>query len=457
MSGCVGTLLRESWTIAIETLSWMQMRKLSEPSALARTVRQLGMRDPEAVRFARLLVSETVRRQNLIDAFVNNATKPANLGQFSLGVQAFLRLYVYQTRMAKGWSETDIQEAQNIVKLARSILGWKTLRPIEPFLGILLTQRPEMIFEQKNDEAQVALRTFHPTWFVEYCFKLFGRSEALAILESNRSPPPTYLRLNTLNCERDKILKKLAEEGVVPEKVERLMFAYKVKSSKKPVTETACFKEGLIYVQDLASSFAAEAACPVSGMTVLDVCSAPGGRTTYFGQQMQNDGRILSIDYSIRRMVSWKSEVKRMGVKIAEPIIADARRPLPLDLEADLVVLDPPCTGTGIFGKLPSFKWRLTPSSVETMAEIQWNMLNNCSENVRRDGRIVYSTFSITVEENEMLVERFLKQHPEFSLAEISPRIGLGGLRGLKECQRLYPHIHQCHGMFIAKLQKNKN
>ena len=146
-----------------------------------------------------------------------------------------------------------------------------------------------------------------------------------------------------------------------------------------------------------------------------------------------------------------------MGVKIAEPIIADARSPLPFDVEADLVVLDPPCTGTGTFSRLPSFKWRLTPSSVDRMAAVQWGMLNNCSEYVKSEGALVYSTFSITVEENEMLIERFLKWHPEFSLTEIRPRIGLGGLRGLDKCQRLYPHIHHCSGLFIAKLVKSKD
>jgi len=432
------------------------MRRLTEPSALARTVKQLGMRDPDAVRLARLLVSETVRRQNFIDAFVNNAIKPADLGQFNLGVQAFLRLYVYETRVSKRWSEIDVEEAENIVKLARSILGWKTLQPIEPILGVLLTQRPEVVFEQKNDEARVALCTFHQPWFVGYCFRLLGRGGAIAMLESNRSPLPTYIRLNTLKCEREGILKRLGEEGVEVEKVKDLMFAYQVRNVRQLITEASCFKEGLVYIQDKASSFAAEAANPSAKMTVLDICSAPGGKTTYIGQLMRNDGRILSVDYSGRRMVSWKSEVNRMGVKIAEPIIADARSPLPFDVEADLVVLDPPCTGTGTFSRLPSFKWRLTPGSVDRMAAIQWEMLNNCSEYVKPEGALVYSTFSITVEENEMLIERFLKWHPEFSLGDMLPRIGLGGLRGLDKCQRLYPHVHQCSGLFIAKLVKNK-
>jgi len=150
----------------------------------------------------------------------------------------------------------------------------------------------------------------------------------------------------------------------------------------------------------------------------------------------------------------WKSEIARMGVENAVPIIADARNQLPFTVEADMVVLDPPCTSTGAFGKLPSAKWRLTRRSIDRMAEIQWRMINNCAMHVKSGGALVYSTCSITLEENEIIIERFLKWHPEFALAEITPKIGLSGLRGLGKCQRLYPHIHQCNGFFIAKLSK---
>jgi 16S rRNA (cytosine967-C5)-methyltransferase len=88
------------------------------------------------------------------------------------------------------------------------------------------------------------------------------------------------------------------------------------------------------------------------------------------------------------------------------------------------------------------------------MAGIQWQMINNCAEVTKSGGTLVYSTCSITVEENEMIIERFLKWHPEFRLAEINPKLGLPGLRGLEKCQRLYPHIHESNGFFIAKLVK---
>jgi 16S rRNA (cytosine967-C5)-methyltransferase len=216
----------------------------------------------------------------------------------------------------------------------------------------------------------------------------------------------------------------------------------------------ASFQEGLFYVQDKASCYVAEVADPKPGMKVLDACAAPGAKTTHLAQLMQNQGTIYSLDYSSRRMKTWKKEVARMGATTAEPLIADVCSSLPLASEVDLAVLDPPCTNTGAFGKQPSAKWRLTPGSIGRMAEIQWQMINNCAEAVKPGGILIYSASSVTVEENEMVIERFLKWHPEFRLAEINPKLGLPGLRGMEKCQRLYPHIHESNGFFIAKLAK---
>ncbi len=449
-------MLKEAWTLAIETLSWMEMQKLSERLALTRTVKQLGITNADSVRFAYRLICETARRRNFIDKFINAVITPRAIGEFDLGVQAFLRLYVYQTRIEKNWSKIDVNEAENIAKLARAILGWRTLLVVEPVLGFLLTQKPAEIFGGVSDEERIGLLTFHPTWFVKYCFRLLGRSEAVTFLEASMHSPPTYIRINTLKASEKEIL-GIVEEEIKLAKVESVEYAYRVLDAKQPLPRTKSFREGFFYIQDKASCFAAQTADPKPGMVILDVCAAPGAKTTHLAQLMQNRGTIYSIDYSQRRMNVWKSEVAHMGVKIAIPIIADVCNPLPLTIEADVVVLDPPCTSTGAFGRLPSAKWRLTPRSIDKMAEIQWQMINNSARNVKSGGTLIYSTCSVTVEENEMLIERFLKWHSEFSLTEITPKIGLSGLRGLESCQRLYPHTHQCNGFFIAKLLRKES
>jgi 16S rRNA (cytosine967-C5)-methyltransferase len=446
--------LKDAWTIAIETLSWMEMQKLSERLALARTIKQLSASDPNAIRYAYGLVVETTRRRNLIDKFVNTVAAPKKIGEYNLGIQSFLRLYVYQTRVAKNWAKINLQEAESIASLGRSILGWETVREVEPILGFLLTRELEPILKAASDVERVSLQTFHPSWFVRYCYRLFGRNEAIAFLEGSVNPPPTYIRVNTQAAAEEAVMEKLEAESVKLGKAEPLKFTYKIGEMKKPLNTLPCYREGLFYIQDKASCFAAEAADPKPGNVVFDVCAAPGAKTTYLAQLMHNEGSIASVDFSNRRMKVWKKETTRMGTKIAEPIIADACATLPFNTQADLVVLDPPCTSTGVFAKQPSAKWRLRPKAIEKMAAIQWRMINSCAEKVAAGGALTYSTCSVTVEENEMIIERFLKWHPEFSLTEIMPKVGLPGMRGLTQCQRLYPQLHQCNGFFIAKLQK---
>jgi 16S rRNA (cytosine967-C5)-methyltransferase len=266
--------------------------------------------------------------------------------------------------------------------------------------------------------------------------------------------PPTYIRINTLAAAEEATVQKLNAEGVELEKTPLLNYTYKVLASKKPLNALPSYAEGLFYVQDKASCFATQAANPKPGNTLFDVCAAPGAKTTFLAQLMQNQGAIYSVDFSAKRMKTWKKETSRMGTKIAEPVVADAMVSVPLLGEADLVVLDPPCTSTGVFGKQPSAKWRLSPNSIRNMSELQWQMINNCAEKVAKGSILAYSTCSITLEENEGIIERFLKEHPEFTLMDIEPKIGMPGLNGLTKCQRLYPHIHQCNGFFIAKLQK---
>ena len=208
---------------------------------------------------------------------------------------------------------------------------------------------------------------------------------------------------------------------------------------KQPLNTLSASKEGLFYIQDKASCFAAQAASPKPGNNVFDVCAAPGAKTTYLAQLMQNQGSIVSVDFSKRRMKTWRQEINYMGVQIAEASQPTHACLLPLSGEADLVVLDPPCTSTGVFAKQPSAKWRLSPKSIENMAEVQQQMINNCAQKVASGGYLAYSTCSITVEENEMIIERFLKEHPDFHLVDIAPEHGLTGTAGVNSMPTSLP------------------
>jgi 16S rRNA (cytosine967-C5)-methyltransferase len=396
------------------------------------------------------MVFETLRRLNVIDSVLNSVLAPHSLSAFKLGVQSFLRLYAYQVM----FEHADFDAAVAMARTGRIVLGWHELNDVEEALGKILNVEFRDILKGASDEERVALQTYSPTWFVKYCFKMLGRGEALNFLERASEPTPTYLRLNTIKASEENCLKQLEKEGVTIEKTLGLAYTYRLLKTQKPLARTQAFREGLFYVQDKASCLAVEVADPKAGDVVVDVCAAPGAKTSFMGQLMQNQGLIVSIDYSRRRMNVWKREIERMGVENASDIVVDAQKQFPVKLEADLVVLDPPCTSTGAFGRTPSAKWRLTKRSVSNMAAVQWNMLTHSAEIVKEGGNLVYSTCSVSLEENEMLVERFLKWNLDFKLVEATPKIGLPGLRGQSQCQRLYPHLHECNGFFVAKLEK---
>lgn len=443
-------MLRNAWTLAIDTLSLVELKRLGERLALTKASKQLKIKDPKAIGFAHRLVAETLRKKNYIDFLLNSVLTPRSINDFKMGTRSFLRLYTHETKLA----EENLDNTTKIARMGRTILGWWNLKDVEEALGKILSVNPENLIKNLEETEKVGLQTYNPKWFVKYCFRLLGRGEAIKFLEKSTTITPVYVRINTLKASQETLLKSLEEEQIVLEKVPQLKYTYKLIETKKPLTRTRSFNQGLFYIQDKASCLAAEIADPKQGSTVLDVCAAPGSKTTYLAQLMENRGTIISVDYSKRRIKVWKRQTERMGATIVQPILVDVRKSLPLNVFADLVILDPPCTSTGTFGKTPDAKWRLTKRSILGMSKIQAEMLEQCAEYVIAGGFLVYSTCSITLEENEVLIENFLRLHPEFKLIESKPRIGLPGLRGLTKCQRLYPHIHECNGFFVAKLKK---
>jgi 16S rRNA (cytosine967-C5)-methyltransferase len=441
--------LKDAWTLAVEALSWIEFENLGDSSALLKTTKQLGISDAGVVSEAHKLMMETIRRRNFIDKIVDSALSPRSILDLKLGVRSFLRLFTYKTKFF-GVSK---KEAIRLANLGRSILGWHELSPVEEALAKILAIDLEEVIKGLSDEEAIALKTFHPVWFVKYCINLFGRDESLKLLGYNVKVPPTYIRINSLRGDKEAILKKIDEAGISVKSVES-PFAYKIIDTKVPLVKSQPYREGLFYIQDLSSCFAVEAIRPTPGSIVLDVCAAPGAKTTYLAQFMENCGEIYAIDYSIPRSNVLKGELARMGVKIANPIIADAYKPLPLKTIADTVLLDPPCSGTGVFWRSPSEKWQSDYKSILRIAKIQLALLDSCSEHVKVDGALFYTTCSITVEENELNIESFLAKNSGFKLEDVGLNVGCPGLREHKECRRFYPHIHESNGFFIAKLRR---
>jgi 16S rRNA (cytosine967-C5)-methyltransferase len=439
--------LNESWTIALEALSWVELQKINEDAALSRTVKQLRIKDRRATKEAGILLYEVMKRRNTLDYLINVALEPRKIGDLDVGLRSFLRLYTFMIH----YSGNPYLESHRLSEHVRGILGAKKLRPVEEAIDLI--SHIELPWSSFSHDEELAYRYFHPIWYVNYLHKHFDEQNVVNLIRPFDTPK--YIRLNTLKAD-ESLPDSLRQQGFQLEKVPGLICAYRVLDSSKDLTNTELCREGAFIVQDKASILAGEVASPKPQDVVLDICAAPGVKTSHLAQLMGNQGRIISVDYDERRLISWKRLIDKLGVTNAEPILGDATKLEDLPKEkADLVMLDPPCSGTGTFNDAPSGKWRITRRSINRMAGLQRRLIENAALHVKEGGSLVYCTCSVTVEENEGVIKGFLECNPAFRLIEAEPRIGAQGLLGLAAAQRLYPYMHECEGFFVAKLVKN--
>ncbi|MBS7628065.1 RsmB/NOP family class I SAM-dependent RNA methyltransferase, partial [Candidatus Bathyarchaeota archaeon] len=276
----------------------------------------------------------------------------------------------------------------------------------------------------------------------------------------------TFLRLNTLRDSEPRIIEALEREGIRLKAFEGIRHLYVLTGNPKlPLTRMNAYREGLFEEQDLLSAYAVEASGIKKGFKVLEIGTrrrSPGAMASHMAQLMENEGLIVSLRDSGREARIWKLTIARMGVRNAELILANANAGfgagtkdfIPLDLEADLVFLEPPSTETGAFHQDPSLKWKTKPEDIQRLARLQANLLESALGYVRPGGSLVYLTSSLTIEENEMQIERLLRLHSEFEAIPLEPSLGQSALRGLKNCKRFFLHRHGCGSGFIAKLRR---
>ena len=441
-------LLKDAWTVAIEALSWVELQEMNEDAALRKTLKQLRVKDRRAAIDASILLYDVMKRRNTIDYLINSALEPLGFDVLDLGLKSFLRLYTYMIH----YSGCSYSEAHLLTEHARDILGVKKLKPIEDALDLIPYQ--SIPWDQLSKEEESAYRCFLPIWYVKYISRSFDEQTAADLIQPVDTP--RYIRVNTLRGD-DSVINRLTRSGFQFEIVPELNHTYRVLGDSNALTATKPYREGVFIIQDKASILVCEIAAPKPSDTVLDICAAPGVKTSHLAGIMGNHGRIISIDSDARRLASWTRLINRMGVTNAKSMLVDATSDYGLSTgEVDLVILDPPCSGTGTFNTIPSGKWKVTHSLIVEKAGIQKVLIEKAASHLKKGGSLIYSTCSVTVEENEDVIKGFLEGHPDFRLVEPKLRLGTQGLLGLREAQRLYPSVHMCEGFFIAKLEKSR-
>ncbi|RXK88556.1 16S rRNA (cytosine(967)-C(5))-methyltransferase [Chlorobaculum sp. 24CR] len=322
-----------------------------------------------------------------------------------------LRLGVYQLlRLDRVPKSAAVNES---VKLARKFKGDHLAKLVNGLLRNISKATIDLdAWTADMPEAQrLSILYSFPEWLAARWLARYGPDATLAMLAHGNLPPATGYRINRLKADPETLLARPelsdAKRVADAEGLDRFFF------SKSFDRMEPLLKEGLVSVQNPAQGFACLLAAPQPGGAVLDMCAAPGGKATFMAELMENRGRVIALDRTPAKVARIASNAEALGITIIEPREGDA---LTFDPECavDTLLLDAPCTGTGVLGRRAELRWRTTPEKLRELAGLQKAMLDRAASLLRPGGVLIYATCSVEPEENEQQAEAFLQRHPDF-------------------------------------------
>jgi 16S rRNA (cytosine967-C5)-methyltransferase len=266
--------------------------------------------------------------------------------------------------------------------------------------------------------SQPALGWSHPEWLVEKWRKNFGDEKTRRLLEWNNTPPKTFARVNTLKTDATKLIERWREENVEYDFCTRDWtgenLAFELKSHPS-LNSLSSFRDGWFYLQDPSTLLAPALLGAQPGETILDLCAAPGGKTTFIAQQMSNTGKIIAQDIGPDRLKLIRENCARLGVTCVEPVLPSTINHQP-STGFDRILVDAPCSNTGVMRRRVDLRWRISPEEISRLQKMQLELLQQAATKLKPGGVLVYSTCSLEPEENSELVNQFLATHAGFKL-----------------------------------------
>lgn len=290
-----------------------------------------------------------------------------------------------------------------------------------------------------------------PDWLVRRWLRRYPQHEVIRLAQACNRLPEIGLRINLLRATVDEVRNLLELDGamIVRQSFPRLPHLYI--SGVGPLEHTKAHKLGLVQVQDVAATIVGYVVAPSQKSTIVDLCSAPGGKVTHLYEIIKGDAAVIASDISLRRLEDVRINAERLGHTAIKYFVCDARYPCFRD--ADFVLVDAPCTGLGVLARRWDLRWRKKESDIKRMASLQKEILSNAIKVAKRGGIIVYSTCSIESEENEEVVKEVIDSTKEVDLVDIDGLVPSDMIADFGMMQTL-PHIHGVDGMFAARLKK---
>lgn len=379
------------------------------------------------------LVLGVLRWQLWLDKLIEHFTK-RNIESLDLPVRLALRLGLYQLRfLTRIPASAAVNESVNLVRSAKVSSAAAFVNAV---LRRAIREADYDPASQVTDPiAKLAIETSHPAWLIERWTNAFGAEVAEAFARANNLVPPTAFRIVKGNFEE--ILARLREAHGIVEPSEVAQDAWRVSGASPVLRELAA--EGAIYLQDEASQLVAQTVDLQRGERALDLCAAPGGKTTLIAKRVEDSALIVASDRSAKRLDTVVRTSTLHNLNQIKFLLLDAAQPLPFEPSVfDRILVDAPCSGTGTLRRNPEIRWRISEPDIHELATQQKLFLKHAARVLKPGGQLVYSTCSVEREENEDVIGAFVESHRDFQLQNTS---------------RTWPHREGTDGFFLASFR----
>ncbi|HZR78399.1 MAG TPA: 16S rRNA (cytosine(967)-C(5))-methyltransferase RsmB [Chthoniobacterales bacterium] len=381
--------------------SWRRTKQFAD-SIIPRVLERSNM-SPSDRAFAMELFYGVLRNLTLLDFWIANLRK----GHLDSELRDVLRMGLYQLFMTRTPEHAAVNETVELVsKHKRSIVN-AVLRS---------AGRERDKFNDKTRSQPLEVRASHPKFLIERWQSMFGPEAAERLCEWDNQPPSIYARINRLRIDIEEFRRRYPETAEVTGK-RNFVRAETAVDLKRAIASGHC------YIQDPSTAVACELVQPQAGEKVLDACAAPGGKTSYLAELMQNQGFLLAADRDPERLKVLGENLRRLGGSIATIVRQDwTKRPIAKEILShapfDRILIDAPCSNTGVMRRRVDVRWRLRPADFLRMQKRQIEIVRAVLPLLKSGGILVYSTCSLEPEENEWAVESLLCEKPVLQLEE---------------------------------------
>ena len=347
-----------------------------------------------------------IRNKKFLDYIIDIYTKDIR----KEWIRNLLRISIYQITFMDSDNKGVVWEATELAKkysigISKFING--TLR------NYLRNKDSEL--KKLNDEKNYDVLYSIPKWFCDVLEKQYGNENLKQAITSLKKIPYLSVRVNKLKYSEEEFEEILKEKDI--QIIKKVDTVYYVNSGL--IINSEEFKAGKIIAQDASSYLAAKNLGVMPNELVLDICAAPGGKTAVLAEEMKNSGEVIAIDIHQHKIKLIDTNMKKLGINIVKAIVMDARNVNKQGRKFDKILVDVPCSGYGVIRKKPEILYSKNKENVEELAKLQLEILNSAADILKDGGELIYSTCTITNEENTNNIEKFLEERKEFKVEKL--------------------------------------